>query len=303
MEKNITVVTCSMNRNHQLKKNILAAQNIKNLYRHIIIDYSSELPVSSFLDVVPKNVFIYRINNQKIWWLTRAYNAAFELVDTDFTFKLDADVEIDFDFFNDMDYEEYDHILFTNNNNDSGNFLVKTNLLKDVNGFNEYILRGYNDHDLLNRIKYKNVNINTHTVFNKIKKDDHPDELRVRGISSKYLKKNKNFYYGLVKGYNDYHGLISKNNLWSNQKKIYKIKDYDITIEHLYTSRDLSLKIKLKCKIIFLKTFFRIYYRNENTFKAKLVKRILPYILYFLSQKFIKKYFGIIIFPSEEIVI
>ena len=36
----------------------------------------------------------------------------FELVDTDFTFKLDADVEIDFDFFNDMDYEEYDHILF-----------------------------------------------------------------------------------------------------------------------------------------------------------------------------------------------
>ena len=90
----------------------------------------------------------------------------FELVDTDFTFKLDADVEIDFDFFNDMDYEEYDHILFTNNNNDSGNFLVKTNLLKDVNGFNEYILRGYNDHDLLNRIKYKNVNINIHTVFN-----------------------------------------------------------------------------------------------------------------------------------------
>ena len=58
MEKNITVVTCSMNRNHQLKKNILAAQNIKNLYRHIIIDYSSELPVSSFRRCSKKCIYL-----------------------------------------------------------------------------------------------------------------------------------------------------------------------------------------------------------------------------------------------------
>ena len=47
-----------------------------------------------------------------------------------------------------------------------------------------------------------------------------------------------------------------------NQKK-YKIKDYDITIEHLYTSRDLSLKIKLKCKVIFLKTFLDILQKRK----------------------------------------
>ena len=43
--KNITVVTCSMNRTEQLLINIEECKNIKNLHQHIIIDFSSNKPI------------------------------------------------------------------------------------------------------------------------------------------------------------------------------------------------------------------------------------------------------------------
>lgn len=208
--KDITVVTCSMNRTEQLLKNIEECKNIKNLYQHIVIDFSSKEPIINSIKEVHDRLKIYRINDQKIWWLSRAYNASFNLVKTKFTLKLDADVIIDSEYFNSLDYNLYDHVLFTNNQNDSGNFLVKTKILNQINGFNEYILRGYNDHDLIYRISNIYPDLKRSTVYDKIHKQEHNNKLRVEASKPLLLTANENYYYGIVKGYNDYHGLISK---------------------------------------------------------------------------------------------
>ena len=45
-------------------------------------------------------------------------------------------------------------IIFYKEKYDPGNFLVKKDLFKKVNGFNEYIYGwGWEDHDLINRLK------------------------------------------------------------------------------------------------------------------------------------------------------
>ena len=296
--KNITVVTCSMNRTEQLLRNIDECKNIKNLYQHIVIDFSSDEPIINSIKEVPDRLKIYRINDQKVWWLSRAYNASFNQVNTEFTFKIDADVLIDSEYFNNLDYQLYDHILFTNNQNDSGNFLIKTKILQELNGFNEYILRGYNDHDLISRILKRNPNLKRTTVYDKIHKLEHKNELRVEASRPALLLNNEDFYYGIVKGYNDYHGLISSKNLWLNQKRSYKNDKDSILINHLYTNKDLEFILNSKCKLIFLRTFFRIYFRNRKFILPKILKRLLPIILFFLPLNIIEKFFGLTIFPS-----
>jgi hypothetical protein len=296
--RDITVVTCSMNRTEQLLKNIEECKNIKNLYQHIVIDFSSKEPIINSIKEGHDRLKIYRINDQKIWWLSRAYNASFNLVKTKFTLKLDADVIIDSEYLNSLDYNLYDHVLFTNNQNDSGNFLVKTKILKQINGFNEYILRGYNDHDLIYRISNIYPDLKRSTVYNKILKQEHNNKLRVEASKPLLLTANEDFYYGIVKGYNDYHGLISKKKLWLNQKRNYINNNDLILINHLYTSKDFGFILNLKCKMIFLKTFFKIYFRKRKSILSILSKRLLPLIIFFFPQNVIEIFFGVTIFPS-----
>ena len=52
---------------------------------------------------------------------------------------------------------------------------------KEVNGFNEYILRGYNDHDLINRIIKRYPSFKRTTIYDKINELEHNNELRVDG--------------------------------------------------------------------------------------------------------------------------
>ena len=61
--KNITVVTCSMNRTEQLLRNIDECKNIKNLYQHIVIDFSSDEPGYR---TDPKTTFLMRSRIYKI---------------------------------------------------------------------------------------------------------------------------------------------------------------------------------------------------------------------------------------------
>ena len=140
----------------------------------------------------------YDRNWRKLWEKRFEY----PLTDAE-SFKIDADVLIDSEYFNNLDYQLYDHILFTNNQNDSGNFLIKTRILQELNGFNEYILRGYNDHDLISRILKRNPNLKRTTVYDKIHKLEHKNELRVEASRPALLLNNEDFYYGIVKGYNE----------------------------------------------------------------------------------------------------
>lgn len=292
--KNITALTVSMNRTEDLMSCIEACQNIDNLLKHVIIDFSSDIPININNDKVE----VFRVENEHSWWITRAYNVGFEFIKTEYLLKIDADVVIDAKYFNKLQYTEYDHILFTNNNNDAGNFLVKNKIIKDVNGFNEYIYRGYDDHDLFSRIKMKSNEMNLLKVKNKIIKKEHGDEKRIRSDKSYFLVKNADYHYGLVKAANNYGGLIATRNLWDSSKiRRYDIKNSTVQIKHTFSHKDFTNRDFLKSKKVFLDTFFRIYFRRKSSLNSKLLKRVLPLFLLFTPMNLIKTLFGFEIFP------
>ena len=59
-------------------------------------------------------------------------------------------------------------------------------------------------------------NVRSSIIYDKIKKLEHNNEMRVDASKPVLLKNNEDYYYGIVKGYNDYHGLISNKNIWNN---------------------------------------------------------------------------------------
>ena len=155
--KNITVITSSRNRNNEAYNCINFVKNIPNLYEHILIDFSSTIPIdSNKSDDVTK---IIRVDNEKEWSITRSYNLGIYLSTTEYTLKLDVDTELELKKFNKLKFSGFDIIYFQNNQNDLGNFIAKTNVLKSVNGFNEFISNRFDDHDLHKRIKDKGYNI------------------------------------------------------------------------------------------------------------------------------------------------
>lgn len=292
--KNITALTVSMNRTEDLISCIEACQNIDSLSKHVVIDFSSDIPISINNDKVD----VIRVENEKSWWITRAYNAGLKFIKTEYLLKIDADVVIDANYFNKLKYTEYDHILFTNNDNDAGNFLVKNKIIQEVNGFNEYIYNRHDDLDLFDRIKMKRNDLNLLKVTDRITKKAHGDDKRIKSNKSIFLAKNESYHYGLVKATNDYGGLISSMNLWnSSKKRNYDIKNSTMYIKHNYSHKDLSKKDFLKSKKVFLDTFFRIYFRKKNSLNSKLLKRILPLFLLFTPMNLIKTLFGFEIFP------
>ena len=296
--KNITAVTSSMNRSSYLLNTIKNCQNINDLKSHIVIDYSSVEPVENLiLDF--KNLEIYRVNNQAIWNISRSYNAGFHVIETNYILKIDADVEIDSDFVNNLNYQDYDMIIFSNNTNDLGNWLIKAEIIKNVNGFNEFITNGYDDHDLIKRIRTSYPDLTELTVQNKIKKIEHSNEIRVNYSKSKFLNENENYFYAIRKAYNDCNGFISKKNMWShNKKRNYSIRNNEIVINHLYSNKDLPFLVNIVCKYIFLKSFFKIYFRKNGFSIYSAYKRIIPYLLMPLPSKLIKNLFGFDIFPT-----
>lgn len=296
--ENITALTSSMNRNQFLKNTIDKCQNINNLDSHIIIDYSSTTPVEDALNVNYDNLIIYRVEDQKVWSISRAYNAGFSLVETEYILKIDADVEINFVLINTFDYENYDLIIFSHNENDVGNWLMKKKLIENVNGFNEFLFAGYDDHDLIKRVRSLNPNLKEIIVKDGITKIEHSNELRVPHDKSLFLKKDENYFYAIKKAYNDYSGYISKNNFWSkNNARNYKINKNTIQINHFYSHKDTGLTTYIMCKYIFLSTFFRIYFKESNNLFLSIYKRVMPFVLLPLTLRMLKNIFGFDVFP------
>jgi hypothetical protein len=292
--KNITALTVSMNRTEDLISCIESCQNIDSLSKHVVIDFSSDIPVSINNDKVD----VIRVENERSWWITRAYNAGLEFIKTEYLLKIDADVVIDANYFNKLKYTEYDHILFTNNDNDAGNFLVKNKIIQEVNGFNEYIYNRHDDLDLFDRIKTKSNDLNLLKVTDGITKKAHGDDKRMKSNKSIFLAKNESYHYGLVKATNDYGGLISTRNLWDSSKiRRYDIKNSTVQIKHTFSHKDFTNRDFLKSKKVFLDTFFRIYFRRKSSLNSKLLKRVLPLFLLFTPMNLIKTLFGFEIFP------
>jgi hypothetical protein len=278
--KNITTVTCTRDRHHQLLETMNYVEKIDGLKVHIILDWGSKNQLI-LEDTQKSKKQIYIAPNENRWWLTRAYNTSFFLVETEYVLKLDADVKFNYKKFNNLDYSNYDLIIFFDKPNDPGNFLIKKNLLKKINGFNEYMWEwGWSDHDLVNRAKINTKKNKVLEVYGFIDKIPHDNSTRSIVSKSTIYKKKDLFYYSLIKSHNDVNAYLSKKQIWSNKNNLsYEVTDNLINLKHFYSIKDLNLFLRASYKYKFLKQFFKIY-----KLKNRGQKYFLPIICFVLPN-------------------
>lgn len=271
-------------------------QNIDSFYKYVVVDWNSDAPFE-INENEQENMDIYTVKNENRWWLTRAYNTCFHLVDTDYVLKLDADVKIDFNKFNELNFMKYDLVVFYDKPNDPGNFLIKKEILEKINGFNEYMWEwGWSDHDLVIRAKNIIENTKYFDAYGYIKKIEHSNESRSIVKKNKIFKKNDLYFYSLIKAYNNTNALLSKKELWSTDNKLdYTINGKNILVNHFYTIKNLNLKVKILYKYEFIKSFFEIY-KSKNRFQ----KKIITYVLFFLPVKLLD-YLSLNLYPKKQI--
>ena len=229
----ITVITSSRNREEFLNENIEHVSKVNSLKEHLIIDFDStnKIDKSNYKN---EKVKILNVVNEPEWSITRSYNVGIQFSNTEYTMKIDADILIDYSKFNAIDFEQYDILYFIENEWDPESFIAKTSLLKEVNGFNEFIKSRFDDHDLLKRIKEKGYNVGKMPGLVKEKKH-HSDELRHSSIDNYFKKKsNQRFSYAVVKAHNNGGAYVSSLNLWgvNNKLNYKKLENGDIKIMH-----------------------------------------------------------------------
>jgi glycosyltransferase involved in cell wall biosynthesis len=128
---------------------------------HLILDWSSDTPLSS--DELPRDprIRIVRVEGERSWWLSRAYNLAFQLARGHVIAKVDADIVLGPAWFAQLEqttacfrtasgfYGQY----YSYTGPSRGVFVITKDHLKLTGGFNEYIKGwGSDDVDLYIRI-------------------------------------------------------------------------------------------------------------------------------------------------------
>ena len=73
--------------------------------------------------------------------------------------KIDANVLIDYEKFNKINYEKYNILYFMENDWDPGNCKSKASFLNEINCFKEYIKSCFDDNDMLKGNKNIGYNI------------------------------------------------------------------------------------------------------------------------------------------------
>jgi hypothetical protein len=294
MKDKLTVVTCSMDREIYLAKQVSATKNLKNLHKHLIINWSSANELNpELLEVNPK-VEIVNVKNEDSWWLSRAYNFGFSLVETSYLMKLDADTIIDELKFNSISFNDFDHIVFSQENQGYGNFLIKKTLLEEVNGFNEFIWGwGYDDIDLYKRlIDLPNYNHNKSffdgTMINVL---DHENLDRFKN-SQKNINKDFKFIENLASAHSAVNKYTSENTSWDNSFPVsYKnVNKNNFYIRHFYSPKDLDFVTRLKRKHIFFNKLL-------NFFKFR---KLFIYIILIIPNSFIKALFKVSLYPTNK---
>lgn len=289
--KDITVLTACKNREKNLnmsRKNIV---NLNHIIEHLIIDWSSNKTIQ--LENT-KNSRVIVKDNEKYYWASRAYNFGVNFVQTDYVLKLDTDTLIDSDKFNKLNYHKYDLIIFYKEKHDPGNFLVNKEFFLKVNGLNEYIYGwGWEDHDLINRLKIIIEPTRVLEVTGYIDKIAHKDSKSVAINDSKSkLLENRLYSYGIKKAFNQTNSYLSSLNLWKNQVLQYNSSEFEIN--HFYSVEQLHFLIRLKHRFYFFKTLFMILYP-----KKRFYRRLAPLYFSFYNNDLIMSKFGIEIYPSN----
>ena len=145
----ISIVTCCMNRNDNLKKALktwlkLAVDEI------VIVDWSSNTPVSETLaDIKDSRIKIIRVENEPSWILTYGFNVGLRAASFSKIFKLDADIEVSANFLELNDFSDMEYVrghwksALDNSQADqayvNGSFGCNKKHLLEIGFYNEYI--------------------------------------------------------------------------------------------------------------------------------------------------------------------
>ena len=185
----ISLVTCCMNRNDNLLKALRTWLPCKEINEIIIVDWSSDTPVSEELKLAgiqDPRVRVLRIDGEPRWILTYAFNIGFRLARYSKILKVDADIELSRSFFRRNRLKSGEFIAGNWRNAEKGQehvngffYCHRTDLAK-AGGFNEYITTyGWDDDDLygrleLNGARRKDVDVRC------IRHLDHSDDERAQ---------------------------------------------------------------------------------------------------------------------------
>jgi hypothetical protein len=161
----ISVVTVSMNRTTHLLESAKRLSAINSHNEHLIVDWSSKKEISrSELPEDPR-IKLIRVSGESDWWLTRAYNFAVSMASNPVILKMDADVLLDKDFFNNNDLHKNQVLTaqdiyggWSSPAGLSGLFSLHRSDFDSIGGFNEYIKGwGWDEMDLMTRLWRKNL--------------------------------------------------------------------------------------------------------------------------------------------------
>ncbi|MCI5195704.1 MAG: glycosyltransferase family 2 protein [Candidatus Electrothrix sp. AW5] len=160
--KTLSIVTCSMNRTEHLIRCVQAASECSIHIEHIIIDWSSHEPVRADQLPTDNRIRLLRVEGEKYWVSSRAYNFGWSFSTGSHVLKLDADQLVTEDFFYTNDWVQ-DVLLASDPNvgdnfikTATGTFFVPLAYLRLVGGCNEYLDEkgwGYEDLDLFARLR------------------------------------------------------------------------------------------------------------------------------------------------------
>lgn len=159
----ISLVTCSMNREGNLLRALDSWLACAELREIIIVDWSSDRPVSRALEKAgykDPRIRLLRVEDEPRWILSYAFNLGFRAASCERILKVDADIVLDPAFFSHNRLDPHSFIAGnwrtaeTGQAHVNGFFYLHKSDLAAVAGFNEFITTyGWDDDDLYQRLQ------------------------------------------------------------------------------------------------------------------------------------------------------
>lgn len=153
----IGIVTACMDRHENLLK-VLPNWLELEVNEIIIVDWSSRVAIKELISTkiaADKRIKVIRVDGEKEWILTHAYNLGFKYSKSRFIAKLDCDHIVSSEIFKSIALKEYELYRFNHFTQDSGingAFIICSKLLNRVNSFDERIVTyGFDETDLFRR--------------------------------------------------------------------------------------------------------------------------------------------------------
>lgn len=189
----VSVVTCSMNRNDNLIKAVNTWILHDAIDEIIIVDWSSEAPVTESLaqaGIEDQRIRVIRVEGESRWVLTWAFNVGFSAAQYTKILKADADITIAEDFFNKNRLKTKEFITGSweaaepGQEHINGFFYCWAQDLERVGLFNENIQTyGWDDDELYGRLRQAGIfrKIVDVTTIHHL---DHDDALRMTSFKT-----------------------------------------------------------------------------------------------------------------------